>query len=267
MTDFCPVSVIMGAYNCENTITTSIESILTQDWKNLEFVICDDGSCDRTPQIIREYVKKDNRIKFIENEKNLGLAKTLNKCASHAKGDYLVRMDGDDISLPGRISRQIHFLESHTEYAFCGCSINLFDETGIWGKLEYPEIPDSKSFLLRSPYAHPAVVIRKTAFILAEGYDENPAIGRSEDYDLFMRMHAMGLCGYNLRERLFSYREEYRSFKKRKYRYTLTEARVRMRGFYKLGLFPTGLVFVLKPLLIGLLPKSIYSRMRKVFFG
>jgi hypothetical protein len=98
------------------------------------------------------------------------------------------------------------------------------------------------------------------------GYDTDPAIGRSEDYDFFMRLYAAGYRGYNFQEILFRYREERASYRKRKFRFAVVEARVRLRGFRLLGLLPTGLPYVLKPLVICLVPVGLYRRIRKAVF-
>lgn len=260
------VSVIMGVYNCAATVAASIASILDQDYRDFEFIICDDGSTDATAGIVQSMAARDDRIVVLSNDRNSGLSRTLNRCVDAARGQFLARMDGDDISHADRLGRQVAFLETHPEYAFCGSSILLFDAAGVWGRLDYPEEPAARDFLLRSPYAHPTVVFRSSCLRAAGGYDCDAAIGRSEDYDLFMRLHAAGSRGYNFRECLFEYREELGSFRKRKFRYALTEARVRLRGFRRLGLLPTGLPYVLKPILIGLIPKTLYTRMRKVAF-
>ena len=118
-----------------------------------------------------------------------------------------------------------------------------------------------------SPFAHPSVMFRAACLRAAGGYDSDPAIGRSEDYDLFMRLYASGSRGYNIQEYLLEYREELGSMRRRKYRFAVTEARVRLRGFRRLGLLPFGLPYVAKPLVIGLIPKSVYTLARKTVFG
>ena len=257
------VSVLLGAYNCASTLGQSIESMLAQDYGRMEIIVCDDGSTDGSAEVSESYAARDARVVLLRNERNLGLPATLNKCIAAAKGEYLARMDGDDRSKPDRIRKQVAFLEAHPEYAFCGSSISLFDGGGAWGKRDYPERPEAQSFLLRSPFAHPTVMFRASCLAAAGGYGTDPALGRSEDYDLFMRLHAAGLRGYNLQEYLLEYREELASHRKRKYRFALTEARVRWRGFKALGLLPLGLPYVVKPLVIGLIPKAAYLRLRK----
>lgn len=260
------ISVLMGIYNCENTLPLAIESILKQSFTDFDFIICDDGSKDRTYEIAKSYAKKDSRIVLLQNEKNQGLSATLNTCISHAKGNYFARMDGDDIAHKDRFKIQHTFLENHNDYALCGSSIEFIDDEGIWGKLLYPEYPIKKDFLLRSPFAHPTIMIRSEVMHSLNGYSVGKKVGRSEDYDLFMRLYALGFKGYNFQEILFSYREDRNAFHKRKFKFTLTEARVRFNGYKKLKLLPYGFIFVLKPILIGLIPMSLYRKMRKGFF-
>jgi glycosyltransferase EpsE len=261
------VSVLMGVYNCEGTVARSLRSMLEQDYAELEAIVCDDGSTDGTAEAARAAAAGDPRLRLLRNERNRGLAATLDRCLEEASGSYLARMDGDDLSRPDRIGKQVAFLEGHPEYSFCGSSIALFDGRGVWGRIDYPERPDARSFLLRSPFAHPSVMFRESCLREAGGYREDPSIGRSEDYELFMRLYAEGRRGYNLQEYLLEYREDPDSMRRRKFRFALTEARVRFRGFRRLGLLPAGMPFVLKPLLIGLAPKRLYARFRKAMLG
>ena len=267
MSDKPLVSVLMGAYNCAGTLAESIDSILAQDYENIELIVCEDGSTDGTAALLDEWAARDRRIVVLKNESNRGLAYSLNRCIEVAKGIYLVRMDGDDIAHPDRIGKQIAFLEAHPEFDLCGSSIALFDSAGIWGRVDYPERVEAGTFLFRSPFAHPTVVFRASILRRAGGYDCDPCIGRYEDYDLFMRLHAAGSRGCNLAEPLLDYREDRAAFRKRKFKYALIEARVRFRGFSSLGLLPRGLPYVIKPILIGLFPKSIYSRLRRGIYG
>lgn len=261
------VSVIMGAYDCAGTLQAAVDSILGQDYANLELVACDDGSVDTTADILALCAARDYRVVLLRNAANEGLAWTLNRCIGAAKGSYLARMDGDDLSRPDRIGKQVAYLEAHPEIDICGSSVDLFDDEGVWGKNRYPERPDARSFLLKSPFVHPSVMFRASCLKAVGGYDCDPAVGRSEDYDLFMRLYAAGSRGYNIQEPLLLYREDHGSFKKRKFLYAMTEARVRARGFRRLGLLPLGLPFIAKPILIGLLPASFYKRVRMAVFG
>jgi glycosyltransferase EpsE len=260
-------SVVMGVYNCALTLADSIRSILDQEFGDFEFIICDDGSTDATPDVLRAFAAKDPRIVLLRNERNMGLSCTLNRCIEASRGGYIARMDGDDIARSDRLRRQVAFLESRPDIDICGSSIALFDGSGVWGRIDYPEYPGASDFLLRSPFAHPTVVFRASAVKAAGGYACDPAVGRSEDYELFMRMYSRGVRGHNIQEYLLNYREELGSYRRRKFRYALTEARVRFRGFRRLGLLPRGLLYVVKPILVGLMPKRIYTAARTTAFG
>ena len=120
------VSVIMPAYNVEKYIGEAIESILNQTFKDFEFIIINDGSTDNTANIIKQYAKKDKRIKFIDNKDNRGFIARLNDCLNIAKGEYIAKMDSDDISLPTRLEKQVEFLDKHPDYGMVGCWLKAF---------------------------------------------------------------------------------------------------------------------------------------------
>lgn len=250
------VSVLMGAYQIEglSLFPVMMEALLKQSYTNLEILICNDGSTDATGAILEDWAKRDPRISILTHSKNQGLAASLNDCMKQAKGIYFARQDADDLSHPTRIEKQVNFLESYPEIDFIGTNIQLFDETGIWGARTMPEMPTSEDFLFCSPFIHGTVIFRGEALRKAEGYAVNPRTYRTEDYDLFMRMYAMGMQGANLQDTLYDYREDAQNMSKRKYRYRVDEAVVRYKGFRRLGLLPKGFPYVVKPLLVGLLP-------------
>ena len=262
------LSVIMGAYNCGSTLTDSVKSILNQTYEDFLCYICDDGSIDNTWEVIQNLAKEDKRIIPLQNEKNSGLSHSLNKCIEVCDSKYIARMDGDDIAEPNRFEVQVGFMESHPEIDFSGAAIRYFDNNGFWGNHIYPKNPKAEDFLFTSPFNHPTVIYRadclkKIKDIDGYIYSESPKIGRSEDYDLFMRMHAAGLKSYNIQEPLLQYREDLDSFAKRKFKYAVTEARVRWRNFRKLKLLPKGFLYVIKPLIVSLVPKPIRRYLHK----
>lgn len=261
----CEISVIMGIYNMANKkeiMRLAIESILNQTYKNFEFIICDDGSSDETYELLKEFCKKDERILLLKNNKNRGLAYSLNNCLKIAKGKYIARMDADDISIKDRFEKQIKFLEKNPEYALVGCNLLYINNKGIWGKRILPEYPNKKSFLFTSPFAHPTILIRKDILNLLNGYKVEKITRRLEDYDLFMRLYANNYKGYNIQEFLYQFREDEDAFKRRAYKYRWDEVQVRYRGFKSLGLIPFALPYVIKPLIVGLIPQKILSKIR-----
>lgn len=119
------VSVAMPVYNAEKYLKQAIDSILGQTYPHFELVIVNDGSNDRSKEIIYSY--SDDRIRYYENEVNLGIAKTRNRCIQHAKGKYIAVLDNDDIAMAYRLEKQVEFLESDFDYALCGSFYEVID--------------------------------------------------------------------------------------------------------------------------------------------
>lgn len=265
MITLCTVSVIMGIYkmvNKESIVKLAIDSILNQTYKDFEFIICDDGSNDGTYEMVKNLIKKDNRVILIRNEENKGLAYSLNHCLSVAKGKYIARMDADDISMPNRFEKQVKFLDEHLEYAVVGSNMLYINENGIWGNRILAEKPSKESFLFTSPFAHPTVIMRKEILNILNGYKVEKITRRLEDYDLFMRLYANGYKGYNIQEFLYQFREDNDAFKRRAYKYRWDEVQVRYRGFKYLGLIPKYYIYILKPLIVGLIPQKYLAILR-----
>lgn len=260
------ISVLMGIYNIpsKEILEKSINSILNQSYKNIEFIIIDDGSTNDTYKWAKEITKNDKRVILKKNEKNLGLTKTLNKCLKLATGEFIARMDGDDYSHKDRFEKQLSFLKNNKEYQLVGCNIENFDENGVWGKRIVPEIIKKEDFLFTSPIPHPTIMTYKKNLESVNGYRETWQTDRNEDYDLFMRMFSKGMKMYNIQEILFSYREDQKCYSKRKYKYRICEMIVRARGFKELKLYPKGIPYVIKPLIVGLIPQKILKKVRKI---
>lgn len=258
------ISVITGAYNVAGyfAFDKSMESVLQQTYSDFEFLICDDGSTDNTWELLTKYAEKDGRIKLLRNEENLGLAASLNRCLENAQGNYFARHDCDDYNDLHRFEKQIAFLETHMDISLVGSCVSLFDRNGVWGKEDFPENVMDTDFLFTSPYKHGSVMFRREALLKAGGYRIAKETYRTEDYDLFMRLQTF--CnGANLQERLYYFCEDENARKRRKYRYRIDEAKVRYKGFKKLGLLPKGLPFVVKPLAVGLIPIEILNVVRE----
>lgn len=262
------ISVIMGTFN-ENKkqAAQAIDSILSQTFRDFEFIICDDGSGAGFYKWLRGYCARDPRIMLLRNEKNRGLAVTLNRCLGRASGNYIARMDADDISKESRLEKQASFLGRHEEYALVGSSAYLTGRRGVWGVRRMEEAPRKESFLSTSPFIHPSAMVRREVIEGLRGYCESPRMLRAEDYDFFMRLYAAGYQGYNLQEALLQYREDAQAYAKRKYRYRINECRVRYLGFRRLGILKGNMRYVLKPLMAGLVPARFMAVFRKKKYG
>lgn len=261
------VSIIMGVYNAGNSnmLKQAIESILSQSMQDFEFIICDDGSTDMTYNIISSYID-DSRIIIIRNKKNYGLAYSLNKCLSIARGKYIVRQDADDYSNLSRIKVLVEYMENHPDCHIVGSNIKYFDENGIWGKYELPLYPQKKDFLFTVPFIHASVIYKKDSILKVGGYRVDKETFRCEDYDLFMTMYSKGMIGANIQQYLYNVREDSAAQSRRKYKYRIDEAKVRLSGYKKLNLLPIGYIYALKPLLVGLIPASFLKIIKDKYY-
>jgi len=194
------ISVVMPVYNGEKYLREAIDSILNQTYNDFEFIIINDGSTDKTDEIILSY--DDPRIVYIKNEENLQIVKTLNKGIDLAKGKYIARMDADDISLPKRFEKQMKFMEKNPEIGVCGTWIEVF---GIRNeRLKYPvEHEEIKATLLfNSALAHPSVMIKRS-ILQINHYDV--LYNKAEDYALWIEL--LETCKFcNIPEYLLKYR-------------------------------------------------------------
>src|SRR4051812_26679567 len=120
------VSVLMAVYNGEQYLREAVNSILSQTFKDFEFIIIDDGSTDRSPELLASYARADSRVKLISRP-NKGLTKSLNEGLHAARGEFVARMDGDDISLPERFERQVSYLREHPEVVLVGSRVEFID--------------------------------------------------------------------------------------------------------------------------------------------
>lgn len=214
------ISIIMGAYNCEDTISEAIDSIINQTYQSWEFIICDDCSTDKTYEILLKYEKSyPQKIKILKNEKNSKLAFSLNHCLKHAKGEYVARMDADDVSLSHRLEIQIEFMQNHTEYDLVGTAMLPFDENGERSPMRTSKTEPNKDDLLRhNPFYHATILMKKSVYDQLGGYTVLPRTVRGQDADLWYRFFAAGFRGYNLKEPLYKVRERIADLKRRSFK-------------------------------------------------
>lgn len=191
------VSIILPTWkNAGEYINRSIDSVIAQSYLNWELLIIDDGLTDNTEEIIKGYAEKDPRIKFLKNESNIGLQKTLNKGINKAKGEYIARIDDDDVWVDkDKLARQVEFLESNTDHVLVGTGVVVVDEEGK-EMLRYlvPETDrDIRSRLLgKNCFVHSSIIMRKDTVLSLGGYDESQETKHLEDYDLWLRLGTLG---------------------------------------------------------------------------
>ena len=175
----------MSVYNGEKYLGDAIESILTQTYRNYEFIIIDDGSTDKSLEIIKKYMKTDKRIVLI-SRKNKGLPYSLNEGIRLSKGKYIARMDADDISLPARLEEQVTFMKKNIDIGVCGCSILDMYTEKEWILSSFDKRLKTE-LLFSSIFAHPSVMIRKELIINHDLF-YNESFLQSQDFELWTRM-------------------------------------------------------------------------------
>src|SRR5256885_7165052 len=201
------ISVIMSVYNAEKYLCKAIDSIVAQTFADFEFIVIDDGSTDSSPQILKRFAEKDSRLR-VETRANKGLTRSLNEAIALSRGEFLARMDADDIALPNRLQIQVDFLQAHSDVVLLGGGYELIDGAG---RLLTKIIPPADDATLqehalsgRTPICHPLAMMRRDAVAKVGGYDET--LAAAQDLDLWLKLGEVGklACGPDI---LLRYRQ------------------------------------------------------------
>lgn len=198
------VTFFMSVYNNEQYLREAVDSILKQTFKDFNFLIIDDCSTDRSLEILKSY--SDPRIKIIENKRNIGIAKSINKGLKQSQGKYLAHMNADDISLPERLKKQVAFMENNPEIDVCGTWLQNFGKNNQT-VCTMPTKHDSvfAGMLFENTIHNSTVIIRRDSiFRLGQFRDEKYFF--SEDYEYWVRLGMLGIKLANIGEVLLKYR-------------------------------------------------------------
>lgn len=202
------VSIVIPVHNGEKYIKESIDSCLNQTYNNIEIIVVDDKSEDRTLEILKEYGQK---LTVIPVEKQNGLGNVINIGIRKSRGKYIARMDADDIMYPTRIEKQVQYLESNTNCVAIGGQIDIINENSkITGHRDYA-IDDrdiKKNRFLFQPFAHPAVTLRKSTVEDIGSYPEN--MWKVEDVKFFLILSTKGEF-HNLEDTVLKYRMTFKT--------------------------------------------------------
>jgi glycosyltransferase involved in cell wall biosynthesis len=211
MTTPSPITVLLAVFNGQEYLREAVESVLSQTFGEFEFLIIDDGSTDNSLAILREYARRDGRIRLVTRP-NKGLTNTLNEGLSLATGEFLARMDADDVCMPRRFERQISYLKEHADCVLIGSRVLLMDPEGMpiremCVEQTHDEI-DSAHLNRGWPVVHPAATMRLSALKHIGGYRNE--FNTLEDLDLFLRLAEVGKLA-NLPDILLHYRQHFAS--------------------------------------------------------
>lgn len=258
------ISVIMGIYNCAETLKEALDCILNQSYTNWEVIMCDDCSRDNTVEVAEKYVKKyPEKFILLKNLENYGLNYTLNKCLKVATGDYIARMDGDDLCAENRFQKEVEVLEKNPEIAIVSTDMLFFDENGVWGKTNTKKNPTKENFLKGTPFCHAACMVRREAYISVQGYSVSDRLLRVEDYHLWIKMYEKGYKGMNIQEALYLMRDDRNAQKRRKFKYRMNESYVKGYAIKHLKLKKIDYIYCFSPILVGLLPQFLYNLLHR----
>ncbi len=197
------VSILLPTYNGAKWIRSSIESVQAQSYSDWELLVIDDGSVDNTKEIVGNLAIQDSRIRYIKNEKNMGIQKTLNRGLKEAKGEYIARIDDDDKWIDKeKIQKQLAFLEENSNYVLVGTGTIVVDEEGhelfrYLGPETDKEIRNR--ILSKNCFTHSSVMFKKTPAIQCGGYSESQDVIHLEDYDLWLKLGLVGKF-YNIQD-------------------------------------------------------------------
>lgn len=256
------ISVVMSVYNAEKYLREAVDSILAQTNDDFELILINDKSTDSSGDILRQYAQKDSRIVILENEENMGLTKSLNRGLAVAQGEYIARMDADDISVPHRFAKQVQFLDEHPDYSFVSSIGRYIDENGNPEQLRlFPETNEEIYAMMPKVDAvmHPGVMFRREDIAKIGNYCEDFRV--VQDYDLWFRGMAAGYKFYNFQEPLVLFRrnDSYNTRKSRAYR--MVDYRVRKKG-YKINKIPLHKrVYLIVPLALAYIPPKIMDKL------
>jgi glycosyltransferase involved in cell wall biosynthesis len=217
------VSVVLPVYNAELYITDAVQSILDQTFRDFEFIIINDGSTDRSSEILQNLARKYPRIKLISRP-NTGYVAALNEALAVAQGEFIARMDADDISLPTRFEKQVAFLRANPGVVLLGTNVAQMDAAGLvigpMADVAFGHEAINHALLRRGwPIVHPAVMMRTEAVRKAGGYIVEYC--PNEDHDLFLKLGEVGQLA-NLPEILVHYRKHDASQSTQKMEQTIT---------------------------------------------
>ena len=257
------VSILMSVYNGAKTLSAAVDSVLSQSYRDFEFIICDDASTDESWTILQHYAAKDVRIQLIRNERNCGLGASLNHCLRVSNGRFIARQDADDISDPERLGRTLDYL-IRNDLPYVGCGVNVFDDTGIWSRRLFPEIITKHIIAQKNPFFHPTMLFKREVLELVGGYRVTEYTRRTEDYDLVMRLASKGIIGRNLQEYLYHVYEPMDAYNRHTVKTRWYEICTRVYGLRQMKSPPGDYIYLMKPIIMCLIPRFFRKYVKKL---
>ena len=201
------VSVILPVFNSEKYLSEAVASVLNQTYKNIELIVVDDGSTDSSGDMLKDFSKRDKRIRLYRNKANLGISKSINMALTKVKGKYIARMDADDISRKDRIKKQVDFLRKNKKVVVVGSDVEEIDGEGrSLGKRQMPKNHKSIYQMMNVSMGmqHPTLMFNTE--LIPAGFEWYRNVELAEDLDLLFRLEKYGKYA-NISEKLLKYRK------------------------------------------------------------
>ena len=266
------ISIVMSVKNGSLSLDKCLNSILNQTFAKWEFIICDDGSSDDSLRILHRYASEDSRFVILHNETNMGLAYSLNRCISFSKSNILARQDCDDYSDIHRFERQYDFIVRHPEYAIVGTYWSNVDEFGNITKKEILCQPTVDDMIRGGVFMHPTWMMQKNLLEKVGFYTVNKYTMRSQDYHLVLKLFGEGMKIYNMPEFLYFYSADSSTINRSKV--SLRNMKrikalmwIRFDGYKRNHVSIWKYIYVLKPLLIALIPQFVLNNYYRSVYG
>jgi len=261
------ISIIVSIYNSDKTLVSMIDSVLYQTYKNFELILINDGSKDNSSNIIKKYLKKDKRIVLIDKE-NSGLTKSLNIGLKRVKGDYIARLDADDIWKKDKLEKQMKFLEENKDYFLVGTAYDEIDEEGsvIYvnqrTKLLITDNIIRENIVKFNPFLHSSVLFRKEILDTIGFYNEK--FKYTQDYEYWIRIMSKYKVA-NIDETLASrrYSNDMISIKKEKEQ-KMYAIKAKLLAIKLLDKSIVEYKYLIKDILIYVLPQIVVNLIRKI---
>ena len=190
------ISIILPTCNGSRYIEKAVDSVLNQSFKDWELLIIDDGSEDNTEGILKKYIENNTNNIYLKNKTNLGIQKSLNRGLTESHGDYIARIDDDDVWIDkDKLKKQIEFLDNNKDYVLVGTGVVVVDDDGK-EKFRYllpqKDIEIRNVILLKNCFVHSCVIFKKDAVLNFSGYSESIETKHIEDYDLWLKLGLVG---------------------------------------------------------------------------
>ena len=261
------VSIIITAYNADKYISDSINSIINQTFKKWILIAVDDGSSDRTFEILNSFKKSlKNQFILIKNDKNLGINNSLNKAIKKVNTPFFTRQDADDLSLPNRLEILINFLKQNTKYQFVSSRMRSIDDKNLIFPINLIKNPKKSDFIVSLPYCNAPTLFRSSVLKKVHFNPSKIFKKRFEDYEFFFQCISNNFNGYNVENITYLVRQDLNYYSKIVPTQRIVEAYLKYKIFIKFRLNLISIFHIFMPLIKIFIPIKIYKALLKSYY-